>query len=144
MSYMINLTNIIGEFPAWNLSTETRKNKYLEFEAPKRKFQRELNILNYTKCSVRDLSFFAKYPLLKKIISFLQDNVETQNMDIALFLEIAILLAYHVKLSAKSVANSINYFLKCRNELTNSTHKISLAGLEILDEITALINHPVC
>ena len=36
MSYMINLTNIIGEFPAWNLSTETRKNKYLEFEAPKR------------------------------------------------------------------------------------------------------------
>ena len=30
-------------------------------------------------------------------------------------------------------------FLKCRNELTNSTHKISLAGLEILDEITALI-----
>lgn len=42
MSYMINLTNIIGEFPAWNLSTETRKNKYLEFEAPKRKFQREL------------------------------------------------------------------------------------------------------
>ena len=51
MSYMINLTNIIGEFPAWNLSTETRKNKYLEFEAPKRKFQRELNILNYTKCS---------------------------------------------------------------------------------------------
>lgn len=60
-------------------------------------------------------------------------------MDIALFLEIAILLAYHVKLSAKSVANSINYFLKCRNELTNSTHKISLAGLEILDEITALI-----
>ena len=49
MSYMINLTNIIGEFPAWNLSTETRKNKYLEFEAPKRKFQRELNILNYTK-----------------------------------------------------------------------------------------------
>lgn len=25
MSYMINLTNIIGEFPAWNLSTETRK-----------------------------------------------------------------------------------------------------------------------
>ena len=69
MSYMINLTNIIGEFPAWNLSTETRKNKYLEFEAPKRKFQRELNILNYTKCSVRDLSFFAKYPLLKKIIS---------------------------------------------------------------------------
>ena len=139
MSYMINLTNIIGEFPAWNLSTETRKNKYLEFEAPKRKFQRELNILNYTKCSVRDLSFFAKYPLLKKIISFLQDNVETQNMDIALFLEIAILLAYHVKLSAKSVTNSINYFLKCRNELTNSTHKISLAGLEILDEITALI-----
>ena len=139
MSYMINLTNIIGEFPAWNLSTETRKNKYLESEAPKRKFQRELNILNYTKCSVRDLSFFAKYPLLKKIISFLQDNAETRNMDIALFLEIAILLAYHVKLSAKSVANSINYFLKCRNELTNSTHKISLAGLEILDEITALI-----
>ena len=30
MSYMINLTNIIGEFPAWNLSTETRKNKYLK------------------------------------------------------------------------------------------------------------------
>ena len=25
MSYMINLTNIIGEFPAWNLSTETSK-----------------------------------------------------------------------------------------------------------------------
>ena len=75
MSYMINLTNIIGEFPAWNLSTETRKNKYLEFEAPKRKFQRELNILNYTKCSVRDLSFFAKYPLLKKIISDFRKNI---------------------------------------------------------------------
>ena len=85
MSYMINLTNIIGEFPAWNLSTETRKNKYLEFEAPKRKFQRELNILNYTKCSVRDLSFFAKYPLLKKIISFLQDMLRLKTWTLPCF-----------------------------------------------------------
>lgn len=139
MSYKINLTNIIGEFPAWNLSAETRKNKYLECEALKRKFQRELNVLNYTNCSIRDLSFFTKHPLLNRVIYFLQENIETQNIDIALFLEIAILLAYHVRLSARSVEKSIKYFLKCRNELTNSTHEISIAGFEILDEVILLI-----
>lgn len=136
---MINLTNIIGKFPAWSLSAETRKNKYLEIEKPKRQFQIELNALNYTKCSIRDLSIFKKYTLLNKIIMFLKDTDEARNIDIALFIEIAILLAYHVTLSAKSVENSINYFLKCRNEITNNTYRISSAGFDLLDEVASLI-----
>lgn len=135
----INLINLIGEFPTWNLSQDTRRNKYLESEELKRRFQRELNVLNYTKCTVRNLSFFARYPLLRKIIPFLQENADIRDIDASLFLEMAILLSYYVRISARSVMGSIHYFLKCRNDLTGNAYSISSAGIDLLDEIASLI-----